>query len=55
MKNRRRCEICNIDVHRAFHAKYLRTKKHLESIREDEIIIPEGLIKEEYKPVKNKT
>ena len=29
--NSRKCEICNIDVHRASYAKHLRGKYHLEN------------------------
>ena len=28
--NSRRCEICNVDVHRASYAKHLKSKKHVE-------------------------
>ena len=27
--NSRKCEICNIDVHRASYVKHLRSKKHI--------------------------
>ena len=27
MENSRRCEVWNLDVHRAFYAKHLRSKK----------------------------
>ena len=47
MENRRRCDVCGIDVHRASYAKHLRSKKHLENMRKVEIIIPEWLFKEE--------
>ena len=40
MENSRRCEVCNIDVNRASYAKHLRSKKHSEKIRQDELIIP---------------
>ena len=49
--NSRRCEICNVDVHRASYSKHLRSKKHLEKIKQDEMIIPEWLFKE---PIENK-
>ena len=39
--NRRKCEVCNVDVHRASHIKHLRSKKHLENIKQNEMIIPE--------------
>ena len=54
MENSRRCDICNIDVHRASYAKHLRSKKHLESIRQNDIIIPEWLFKEEQTPIRKK-
>ena len=54
MKNGRRCELCNFDVHRASYAEHLRTRKHLDNIRQDEIIIPEWLFKEEQRPNKKK-
>ena len=54
MKNTRRCDICNIDVHRASYGKHLISKKPLEKIRQKEIIIPEWLFKEEQTPIKKK-
>ena len=47
MENSRRCDICNINVHGASYAKHLRNIKHLENIRQDKIIIPEWLFKEQ--------
>ena len=49
--NSRKCEICNVDVHRASYVKHLRSKKHLENIKQNEMIIPEGLFSE---PIENK-
>ena len=49
--NSRRCEICNVDVHRALYIKHLRSKKHLENIKQNEMIIPDWLFQE---PVENK-
>ena len=49
--NSRRCEICNVDVHRASYAKHLKSKKHIENIKQNEMIIPEWLFKE---PIENK-
>ena len=43
--NSRKCEICNVDVHRAFYVK------HLENKKQNEMIIPECLFEE---PMKNK-
>ena len=50
--NSRRCDICNVDVHRASFVKHLRSKKHLENIKQNEMIIPEWLFQE---PIENKT
>ena len=54
MENSRRYEICNVDVHRAPMQKHLRSKKHLEIIKQDDITKPEWFIKEEQAPIKNK-
>ena len=47
-----RRDLCKIDIHRESFAKYLRSKKHLENIRQIEIIIPEWLFKEEQGPIR---
>ena len=44
--NSRRCEHCNVDVHRASYMKHLRSKKHLENIKQNDMIIPEWLFQE---------
>ena len=49
--NSLRCNICDIDVHRASYNKHLRSKKHLENEKQYELIIPEWLFKE---PIENK-
>ena len=49
--NSRKCDVCNVDVHRASYIKHLRSKKHLENIKQNEMIIPEWLFQE---PVENK-
>ena len=49
--NSRRCEICKVDVHRASYIKHLRSKKHIENMKQNEMIIPEWLFQE---PVENK-
>ena len=49
--NRRSCENCKADVHRASYNKHLRSKNHLENIKQNEMIIPEWLFKE---PIENK-
>ena len=45
MENSRICYICNIDVHRAFYAQHLSSKKHLEKEEQDDMIIPEWSFK----------
>ena len=45
MENSRTCEICNVNVHRASMQKHLRSKKHLEKLEQNEMIIPEWLFK----------
>ena len=47
----RKCEICNVDVHRASYSKHMRSKKHIENMKQDEMIIPEWLFRE---PIENK-
>ena len=54
MENRRTCEICNVNVHRASMPKHLRSKKHLENIEQNEMIIPDWFFKEEKTPIKKK-
>ena len=54
MENSRRCDVCKIDVHRASYGKHLISKKNFEKIRQNEIIIPEWLFKEEQTPIKKK-
>ena len=54
MENSRTCEICNVNVHRASFVKHLRSKKHLENVEQNEMIIPEWLFKQEKAPIKKK-
>ena len=49
--NSRKCEVCNVDVQRASYIKHLRSKKHIENMKQNEMIIPECLFQE---PVENK-
>ena len=49
--NGRKREVCNVDVHRASYMKHLRSKKHMENMKQIEMNIPEWLFKE---PVENK-
>ena len=44
--NSRKCDVCNINVHRASHVKHLRSKKHLENEKQLKVIIPEWLFQE---------
>ena len=54
MENSRTYGICNVNVHRASFVKHLRSKKHLENIEQNEMIIPDWLFKEEQTPIKKK-
>ena len=54
MENSRTCEICNVNVHRASMQKHLRSKKHLENMKQNEMIIPEWFFKQEKAPIKKK-
>ena len=47
--NSRKCDFCNLDVHRASYRKHLRSKKHLENEKQNELIIPEWLFKKPFK------
>ena len=49
--NSRKCEIRNVDVHRASYSKHLRSKKHLNNKKQNEMIIPEWFFQE---PIENK-
>ena len=44
--NSRKCELCNVDVHRASYVKHLRSKKHLKNMKQNEMIIPEWFFQE---------
>ena len=44
--NSRKCEFCNVDVHRASYIKRLRSKKHIENMKQNEMIKPEWLFQE---------
>ena len=52
--NRCKIAICNVDVHRASYANYLRNKKHLKIEKQNEMIIPDWFFQEhnENKPRK---
>ena len=54
MENSRTCEVCNINVHRASFVKHLRSKKHLENVEQNEMIIPDWFFKEEKTPIRKK-
>ena len=41
-----KCDVCDVDVHRASYVKHLRNKKHLENMIQNAIIIPEWLFQE---------
>ena len=54
MENSSRSEICNVNVHRASMQKLLGITKHLEIEKQNEMIIPERVYKEEQSAVKIK-
>ena len=54
MENSHTCEICNVNFHRASFVKHLRSKKQLENIEQNEVIIPERLFKQEQTPINKK-
>ena len=54
MESSRTCEVCNVNILRASMQKHLRSKKHLENIEPNEMIIPDWLFKEERSPIKKK-
>ena len=54
IENSRTSDICNVNVHRASYVKQLRSKKHLEIIKQNEMIIPEWLFKQEQTSVRIK-
>ena len=47
----RKCEICNVYVHRGSYIKHLRSEKHIEYKKQNELITPQWLFIE---PVENK-
>ena len=49
--NSRKCDVCNIDAHRASYQKHLRSKRHLVNMKQNEMIIPDWLFQE---PIENK-
>ena len=51
--NHRICEGFNNVIHRASYAKYLRSEKHLENEKQNEMILPEWVPKEPNE-IKNK-
>ena len=54
MENSRTCNVCNVNVHRASFAKHLRSKKHLENVEQNEMILPDWFFKEEKTPPKKR-
>ena len=49
--NSLKCEFCKVDVHRASYVTHLRSRKHLENEKQNEMIIAEWLFQE---PIENK-
>ena len=54
MENSRPCESCNVNVHRATMQKLLGSEKHVENLKQNEMIIPEWLFKQEQTPIRKK-
>ena len=54
MENSRICEFCKVNVHRASKKKHLVNERLLENIKQNEMIIPEWLFKQEQTPIKEK-
>ena len=52
--NRVRCDICRIDTHRASYSRYLKIKKHLESMSQNIVNIPRKKPKKRVVKVENK-
>ena len=44
--NSHNCEICDVNIHRASYIKHFRSKKHMENIKRNEMMIPEWLFQE---------
>ena len=55
MENRLRCEVCNVDIHRASMQKHFRSKKRSEKEKQNEMINPERLFKQKQTPIRKKT
>ena len=49
--NSRKYKICNVNVDRESYMNHLRSKKHLDNMKQKEMIITEWLLKE---PIENK-
>ena len=54
MENGRTYEVCNVNVHRASFVKHLRSEKHIETRKQNEMIKPQWLLKEERSPNKKR-
>ena len=52
MENSRTFEICIVNLHRSSYVKHLRSKKHLENEKQNQLTIPKWLIKGEQTPIK---
>ena len=39
--NSSKCEVCIVDVHRPSYMKQLRSKQHMENMKQNEMIIPQ--------------
>ena len=41
MENSSTCDVCIVNVHRESNVKHLRSKKQMENLKQNELIIPE--------------
>ena len=38
--NRGSCDFCKSDIHRASYVRHLKSKKHLEFIQQNDVVVP---------------
>ena len=54
MENSCRCDVCNIDNHRASKQKHLRSKNHLENEKQYDRLYQNGYLKKSKQLLRNK-
>ena len=55
LENSRRCDICNVHVHKASVAKHFESKKQLKIVKHEEMIIPEWLFQKPILKIPRRT